>query len=616
MFRNRLALLRTETFASLASAVLGELRASRFTRIWIVAALQVALLAGCNTIPDAGLPTEVPVLPAARIVPGRLIVKFKPGTSEGDKLRVLQTAQARGVSEIHELGVTIIELPEQASEIAEKRALEQQPQIEYVELDRVHAPAEITPNDFWYFGQWHLSRIGAPLAWATTTGSSNVIIAICDTGVDAAHPDLAPKLVPGWNVYNNSADTSDATGHGTAVAGIAAAAGNNTIGVASVAWGSRIMPIRIGSATGSTSSSIIASGIVWAADRGARVVNVSFGVQGSAVVSNAALYLGGRGGVVISSAGNEGLYFDLPNDRNILTVSATDASDLLAAFSNYGTFVDLSAPGAGIFSTVRGGSYAAATGTFFAAPSVAGAAALVLSANPNLNAQQVQEILIRSCDDLGATGWDTNYSWGRVNAGRAVAFASGTPELGVDSTPPTVSFTAPVAGAVVSGVVSVQVSAADNVEVSSVHLYANGSPIATDTTAPFDFAWSTSELSNGSHTLTARAQDAAGNATAQTISVVISNAGDLIAPGVTIIRPSAGSWIRRAVTVEVTTTDNVGVARVELFVDGVIHDTSTTNPFTTTWNGQSAVSGTHLIRCKAYDAAGNVGHSPAITVYR
>src|SRR5690606_30750166 len=140
----------------------------------------------------------------------------------------------------------------------------------------------------------HLPKISAPLAWDMTSGSAAVTIAICDTGIDASHPDLAGKLVPGWNAYSNNNDTSDPTGHGTAVAGIAAAASNNGIGIASVAGNCRIMPIRIGNATGATSSSVIANGIIHAADHGARVVNVSFGVLGSPLVTSAAQYLHSR----------------------------------------------------------------------------------------------------------------------------------------------------------------------------------------------------------------------------------------------------------------------------------------------------------------------------------
>jgi subtilisin family serine protease len=610
-------------------------------KLWIIVSLQLISCTGCDVIPGSDLPpgnsssqvvsdsaalSQIHVAErngnndnsssSAMILPSRLLVKFKPGTGEDDLMRILGAAQTRIVGEIPELGIKIIELPEQASEVAQKQAFELEPRVEYVELDRVHTPADITPNDYWYFGQWHLARVGAPLAWSTTTGSSDVIIAICDTGVDATHPDLATKLVPGWNVYSNNADTSDATGHGTAVAGIAAAASNNSIGVASVAWGSNIMPIRIGSSSGATSSSIIATGIVWAANHGARVVNVSFGVLGSTVVSNAAQYLESRGGVMISSAGNDGLNFDFPNDPHVVTISATDAADVKAPFSNFGTFVDFAAPGAGIYSSARGGGYASCTGTSFAAPTVSGVAALVLSVNPELTASQVREILGQSCDDLGDPGWDTIYSAGRVNAGAAVTLATATLAPEVDTSAPIVNFIAPLAGDTVFGVVSVQISAEDNVGVISVELYVDGELFATDAAAPFDFTWDTSETANGLHSLEVQAMDAAGNASVQTFSVLVSNIGDSIAPTVVITWPFANAWVHRAIAVRVAAADNVGVARVELYVNGVIKDISTSSPFTTVWRVGTAGPGAYSLICKAFDAAGNMGQSSAVTVYR
>src|SRR6185369_4047715 len=116
--------------------------------------------------------------------------------------------------------------------------LRSQPEVVFAELDRIYEPQTVTPNDPWYANwEWHLKKISAPTAWSTTTGSNSVTIAIIDTGVYASHEDLASKLVSGWNVYSNNSDTSDVYGHGTQVAGAAAAASNNGLGVASVCWG-------------------------------------------------------------------------------------------------------------------------------------------------------------------------------------------------------------------------------------------------------------------------------------------------------------------------------------------------------------------------------------------
>jgi subtilisin family serine protease len=131
--------------------------------------------------------------------------------------------------------------------VAFQRAFKARAEVEFAELDRLHPAQQMIPNDPLYGNEnsWSLPKVDALDAWTINTGSSNVIIAVLDSGVDATHPDLASQIVPGWNVYNNNSDTSDVCGHGTAVAGAAAAASNNAIGVASIAWGCRIMPVRI-----------------------------------------------------------------------------------------------------------------------------------------------------------------------------------------------------------------------------------------------------------------------------------------------------------------------------------------------------------------------------------
>src|SRR6185369_8180687 len=178
--------------------------------------------------------------------------------------------------------------------------------------------------------------------------------------------------------------------------------------------------------------------------------NISYSpITDSSTVTSAAKYLQSKGGVVTSSAGNTGTFVSTPDSPYILTVSATDANDVLSSSSSTGNNVDLSAPGISIRTTARGGTYAAVSGTSFSAPIVAGVAALVMTANPSLTPAQVQDILKQSADDLGASGWDASYGWGRVNATRAVAMAGGSSN--VDSTPPVVSITSPVAGATMAG---------------------------------------------------------------------------------------------------------------------------------------------------------------------
>ena len=141
-------------------------------------------------------------------VPHRLLVKFKPGVAEEHAQRVLHEHGAKQTSSIPQIGVRILELPEQADERAQAKALSARPEVEFAEVDHVCEPA-LEANDPYYSRAWHLAKIGCPAAWDTTTGSSSITIAILDTGVYAGHEDLAPKMVPGWNAYDNNADPAD-----------------------------------------------------------------------------------------------------------------------------------------------------------------------------------------------------------------------------------------------------------------------------------------------------------------------------------------------------------------------------------------------------------------------
>ena len=549
----------------------------------------------------------------APFVPGRVLVQFRPETLSLQTVDVIAEAGATDTGEIAGTGVHIVELPAGADEQAFVEAFQSRQEVEFAELDRIVPPATMTPNDFWYSSEWHLPKIAAGDAWPITTGSSSITIAICDTGVDGTHPDLAPKMVPGWNVYNNSSDTTDVHGHGTEVAGAAASCSNNGIGVASIAWGCLIMPIRISDSNGNATYSAMANGVTWAADHGARVANISYIATDSSTVRSAAQHMQSSGGVVTVAAGNYSTFDSAPDNPYVLTVSATNISDVLSDFSNYGNNIDLAAPEA-VYTTTRGGGYSYQGGTSFSAPIVAGVAALVLSSNSDLTGAQVQDILKQNADDLGTSGWDPSYGWGRVNAARAVSVASGGGT--VDTTPPTIGFSSPTDGSTVSGTASLQVTANDNVGVSSVRVSVDGTLLGTDNVSPYMFSWNTTFVNNGPHTLTATASDAAGNASSASITVTVSNAGDTTPPAITITSPLDGATASGNVSVLVNATDNMGVVKVELYVDGGLTSTSTSSPFTTKWNTKRAARGVHTIQTKAYDAAGNLGVSQTVTVYR
>lgn len=449
--------------------------------------------------------------PSQEFVAGRVLVKFRSNIGRDHARQIIAALGARDANEIEGIGVHIIELPIQASEQAFVQAFMNRPEIQFAELDHILEPAQMIPNDPFYLdpNAWGLQKINGPAAWSLNTGSPNIIIAILDTGIDGTHPDLAPNMVAGWNIYDNNADTSDVKGHGTMVAGTAAAASNNSIGVTSVAWNCRIMPVRIADSSGYATVSDIASGLTWAANHGARVANISFNANGYSTISSAANYFQSKGGVVAVAAGNAGTSAQMADDPYMLTVGATDSSDLLFSWSNRGMNLDVVAPGH-VATTGPGGTYAAADGTSFSAPIVSGAAALLFSANPGLTPNQVQNILKQSSDDLGETGWDSTYGYGRVNVERALSMSDETGDSG-DTEPPNVIITSPTDGSTVPSIVTVSVSATDNIGVVKVELYVDGSLYGRSTKSPFTIKWNTRKASRGTHTLESKAYDAVGN---------------------------------------------------------------------------------------------------------
>jgi len=550
---------------------------------------------------------------AAHYARGYILVKFKQGVSQSTISAAHRSAGSRLLAEIPHIGIQRVSCL-RGRELVQVARYSVNRNVEFATTDAVVPPSDITPNDPYYMYQAGLRTICAPAAWSTTTGSPTVTIAILDTGLDATHADLVGNVVAGWNAFDNSSDTRDVLGHGTLVAGTAAARGNNGTGVCSVAWNCKIMPVRVSDIEGYGYASVMADGLVWAADHGARVANISYAMSNNICLQAGAEYFRNRGGVISVAAGNSAYFDPNPDDPYVLTVTATNSSDVLCPWSNTGNSLDLAAPGV-TFSTVNGGGYSDVAGTSIAAPVVAGVAALLLSVNPQLAANDVQDILKQSADDLGAAGWDTQYGWGRVNAARAVSMAL-PPGDDPDTTAPITTFIAPTSGSIVMGTITVSVNATDGAAVGRVDLYVDSVLAGTDTESPYTFAWDTTRCANGSHVLRAAAVDTAGNTGESQTNVVVNNpAPDTTLPRISITSPANGAVVNSTVSVLVNASDNVRVQRVELYVDGRLTVTSTTAPFTTKWNARKAARGAHLLKCRAYDAAGNTADA-AITVYR
>ena len=420
----------------------------------VTLALLISLLLLSSVVAHAADPPKPPS-PQIESVPGEIIVKFKAkvrpqalGTDDqgllATDLPFLNVLSAR--HRVTDMDMMVKALPAEAkaratlvqkgldriyklkvdekADLAETiRAFRSSPHVEYAEPNYI-VHVFITPNDSYWNSQWGMTKIEAPAAWDVTTGSDSVTIAIVDTGVDLSHPDLSGKLVSGYDFVNNDSDPQDDYGHGTHVAGIAAARTNNGTGVAGLSWGTKIMPVKVLDDYGTGGYEDVANGIIYAANNGADIINLSLGgTVYSWTLKDAAEYAHDLGCVIVAAAGNDNSSVSYPaRYPEVFAVAATDSDDQKASFSNYGPEVDVAAPGVSIRSTYwwGGSTYEWLSGTSQASPHVAGLAALIWSVNPGLNNTQVESIIKQTADDLGAAGRDKYYGFGRINARRAL----------------------------------------------------------------------------------------------------------------------------------------------------------------------------------------------------
>ncbi len=369
-----------------------------------------------------------------------LVVRFEPGTPEEIKRALHEDYGAQVIREIPALNIQVLRLP--SDSVAMVSIYQSVDEVRYAEPDYIYhilgAPApgqplleaedirpldlDETPNDPLYAQQWHHDTIGSSAAFDIEHGTG-VTIAIIDTGVDCNHPDLQGKCVRGYDHVNNDSDPRDDQGHGTHVAGIAAAATNNALGIAATGWDAKIMPVKALNSRGSGNLTWIASAVAWSVDNGADVINMSLGGRfSSRALQDAVAYAIDQGVPVIAAAGND-------NTSNpsypaaytgVVGVAATTRSDTKSNFSNYGDYIDVAAPGSAILSTVRGSSYQAWNGTSMASPVVAGVAGLLMAQGPCRSPRQIEQVLEDTAVDLGSRGWDRIYGAGRIDAAAAL----------------------------------------------------------------------------------------------------------------------------------------------------------------------------------------------------
>ncbi|MDH5769249.1 MAG: S8 family serine peptidase [Nitrospirota bacterium] len=411
----------------------------------------------------------------AKYKEGEVLVKFKSGVVSTLSLKAHGAVGASVVKKLALVNVDHVRLPQGVSVKDAIISYMQDPNVEYAEPNYILKLSATVPNDLYFGQQWALRNTGqfasgtagadmkAPEAWDITKESSSVIIAVLDTGIDYSHPDLFDNVISGWNFIDDNGNTMDDFGHGTHVAGIIGAIGNNSIGVSGLMWSVKLLPVKVCAMEGCPVDKI-ASGISFAISQGAKAMNASFGTSPGTpsplTLYNAINAANSAGILVVASAGNEENNNDVApvypasyNLSNVIAVTATDQNDTKPTFANFGNSVHVAAPGVYILNTVPAGvtfslctgspyaGYDFCSGTSMAAPHVTGLVGLLYSYydgihNTLFTYSQVRSTILQYVDVLPSlSGWiQTN---GRVNAYKAVASIANPVNLTATATSPT-----------------------------------------------------------------------------------------------------------------------------------------------------------------------------------
>lgn len=366
---------------------------------------------------------------------GRLIVGFRDGEGPADIQAVHEMARGRGVLAAQVVATVgpkaqLVDVSNARSLEAAARIYRADPRVLYAEPDTILRKLE-TPNDPSFSAQWGMARIQMPRAWDSSHGSPARYVAVLDCGIYEAgsayggnpgHPDINGKVVLRRDFTSSPFGADDFCNHGTHVAGIVAANTNNGLGVAGVGYDTRLFNGKVLNDQGVGPESWTVNGIYWAADNGASVINLSLGAPGTCSTSlQAAIdYAWARNVVIVAAAGNDGTSVSQQpaNCARVVGVAATDGSDNRASFSSFGSWVQVAAPGVGIYSTNWVGSYEPFDGTSQAAPHVSGLAALIWSTRLGTSNQAVVDRLLNTADRVAGTG--TAWQYGRINAATAM----------------------------------------------------------------------------------------------------------------------------------------------------------------------------------------------------
>lgn len=590
-------------------------------------------------------------------VPGEILVKFKPSVigmsikafSAAPEAADIRPSSIRVLSQ--KFGITKYErifhralqrkpkeiqladyyklvFPKERDVLEVVREFNLDPNVIYAQPNYIYRAYKTIPNDEHYGSQWGLTKIRADDAWDRTTGSSKTVIAVIDTGVDYNHEDLQGKVdtVNDYDYVNNDNDAMDDEGHGTGVAGVIAAMTDNSVGIAGVDWQAKILPLKVmypvlGQPAAGTTDDIIA-GIEAAQNYGAHIVNMSFGsasadfdIAMKEVVNEAF----NKGCVLVAAAGNDGVEdknYPAAN-KHVLAVAATDQNDLRSVWSptrssNYGTWIDVSAPGSNIYTTKRGGGYDSESGTSLAAPFVAGLAGLIKAVNPGLTNQQIMDKIKANTDNIDSL--NPNYAGklgtGRINAYLAVAGA-------------VANITSPESGAYVKGKIDI-LGTASGWDFSRYVLEAlqSGVFVATIETSTSSVEsgklgnWETTGV-NGEHTIRLRVFTNKTGTEEDEVLVYVDN----ITPEVEITYPIDGATIEGKVTIRGTAKDRYFERYVLEYGEGTSPSSfekikesyvSVDTGVLGTWE-TAGLEGLYTIRLTAYDKA-DTSATKSITV--
>ena len=462
--------------------------------------------------------------------------------------------------------------------------------VEYAEPNYM-AYALMAPNDPLYIYQWHLDNpvsggINMQSAWDISQGSG-VTVAIIDTGVAYENygaykqaPDLANTcFVPGYDFVNNDAHPNDDHYHGTHVAGTVGQSTNNSIGVAGVAFGSCLMPIKVLASGGGGTYDQVANGIYFAADNGAQVINLSLGGRSdSQALKDAVAYAYNKGVTIIAAAGNDGkniLLYPAAYDEYVIAVGATRYDELLSGYSNFGPSLDLVAPGGDMTVDQNGDGYPDGVlqntfspqnpvdfgywlyqGTSMAAPHVSGVAALLISKAVATKPDDVRTALESTAKDLGAIGKDNTYGWGLVDAIAALG--------GGKDNPPTITITNPVDKSIIAGNVNITAEASDDNGIVQVDFYIDSSLLGSDTASPYEKLWDSTAVSESLHTISATAIDTVSQEGTDSIDITVDNI------------PDEGAMHIGDITFE-QSKNQYQIGTVELFINKLYNDIKADN---------------------------------------